>query len=514
MTRQRQIRGFVLAWLGITLVMGALTFAGIYYATGLVGEDETVGVAALSNADAEGLAAAPAPAIAAAALAAPPRAENPVEEQSAAPAEAGASVEEEQAAPVAKTAPEQAEQAAPAADEGQGGEPTGQPLMAAAAPPQDAAPGGAQVATPVPTPTLRPIEVTGFQLGIQVQPNADPEIYKLWMGEVRDKLKLGWIKQQVRWEDVEPQPGVYNWGELDVSLPLAKEYGIKVMLSIVTAPDWAREPGNQRLDEVGPPADPQTYANFITTLLYRYPGMVHAIEVWNEMNIDREWASIYGLNAQNYVTLLRTAYKAIKAVDPGIIVISGALSPTGWNDGVQAYDDFVYMDMLIQAGMLETTDCVGAHHNGYNIGPNVPWNQVPNDPTATFRGPFDNPHHSWSFYSTLNGYAQRIQQAGSDKKLCVTEFGWPTTEDLNGYPRGFEFANDNTLAEQAQFIGEAIEAMESWGFVWLAWIWNLNYGPQAGWDATNDNVPYSLLRPEWQQAPVYEVIASHNFRER
>lgn len=496
MTRQRQIRGFVLVWLGVTLVMGALTFAGIYYATGLVGNNEETGVAALPNADVEELAAAPAPEMAAVALAAPPRAESPAD------------------APAAGTALEQAEQAAPAVDDGQGGEPTGQPMIAAAAPPQEAVPGRAQVATPVPTPTPRPIEVTGFQLGIQVQPNTDPEVYRLWMGEVRDKLKLGWIKQQVRWEDVEPQPGVYNWGELDISLPLAKEYGIKVMLSIVTAPDWAREPGNTRLDEVGPPADPQTYANFVTTLLYRYPGMVHAIEVWNEMNIDREWASIYGLNAQNYVKLLRTAYNAIKAVDPGIIVISGALSPTGWNDGVQAYDDFVYMDMLIQAGMLETTDCVGAHHNGYNIGPNVPWNQVPNDPRATFRGPFDNPHHSWSFYSTLNGYAQRIQQAGSNKKLCITEFGWPTTEDLKGYPRGFEFANDNTLAEQAQFLGEAIEAMESWGFVWLAWIWNLNYGPQAGWDAINDNVPYSLIRPEWQQAPAYEVIASYNFGER
>jgi hypothetical protein len=55
--------------------------------------------------------------------------------------------------------------------------------------------------------------------------------------------------------------------------------------------------------------------------------------------------------------------------------------------------------------------------------------------------------------------------------------------------------------------------MEDWGFVWLAFLWNLNYGPQAGWDPTNDNVPYSLLRPEWQQAPAYEVIAAHNFRE-
>lgn len=384
-------------------------------------------------------------------------------------------------------------------------------------------------ATPIPTPTpvggaaeqppsaattapQAAISDEGFQLGVQVQANPDPEVYKIWMGEVRDKLKLNWIKQQVRWQDIEPEPGQYNWADLDVALPLAQEYGLKVMLSVVTAPDWAREPGNQRLDEVGPPADPQTYADFLQTLLYRFPRQVHAIEVWNEMNIDREWASIYGLSAPNYVNLLRTAYTAIKAVDPNIIVISGALSPTGWNDGVQAYDDFVYMDMLIRAGMLDTTDCVGAHHNGYNIGPNVPYNAVPNDPTARFRGPFDNPHHSWSFYSTLQGYAQRIEQAGYDTKLCITEFGWPTTEDLSGVPRGFEFAADNTLAEQAQFIGEAIDLMDDWGFVWLAFLWNLNYGPQAGWDPTNDNVPYSLLRPEWQQAPAYEVIASHDFR--
>jgi hypothetical protein len=472
--RQRQLRSFVVAWLGVTLLLGALTFAGIYYATGVVGAADD-SAAAIPNAETERVAPVEA-------------AFNPAEiETTPAPQAVAAAVE----------------------TEAQGGSQPAQSV--AASQPQAAA---AQNATPIPTitPLARAVDDASFQVAIQVQSNLDPEVYRLWMGEVRDKLKLNWIKQQVRWEDIEPQPGQYNWAELDVSLALAKEYGIKVLLSVVTAPEWAREPGNQRLDEVGPPGDPNTFANFLTVLLYRYPGQVHAVEVWNEMNIDREWASIYGLNAQKYVELLRTANLAIKAVDPGIIVVSGALSPTGWNDGVAAYDDFVYFDMLVQAGMLDWADCVGAHHNGYNIGPNVPWNSVPNDPTAQFRGPFDNPHHSWSFYSTLNGYAQRIQQAGSTKKLCVTEFGWPTTEDLQGFPLGFEFANDNTLAEQAQYIDEAIQLMESWGFVWIASVWNLNYGPQAGWDASNDNVPYSLLRPEWKTSPAYEVIGAYNFR--
>ncbi len=466
----------MLAWLGITLLMGALTFAGIYYATGLVnnnggggGGDLDAGALPLVELDGERSAG----------------------DEALPPAELDGALT-----------------------------PTG---AAVAALPQ------AQAATPVPSPTprggvapARPVapaqadEVSEeFQLGIQVQPNADPEVYKIWMGEVRDKLKLGWIKQQIRWEDIEPQPGQYDWGMLDVTLDLAEEYGIKVMASVLATPDWALEPGVVLGEnEDGPPADPQVFAGFLTQLLTRYKGKIHAVEVWNEMNLIREWKSAHGLNARNYVTLLQAARTAIKAVDPNIIVISGALSPTGVNDGIGSYDDFVYMDMLIQAGVLNYADCVGAHHNGINIGPNVPWNNVPNDPTAVYRGPFNNPHHSWSFYSTLNGYAQKIQQAGSDKKLCITEFGWAVSEDLAGTPLNFEFARDNTLDEQAAFIGEAIELMDEWGFVWLAFIWNLNYGPQAGWDATDNNVPYSLLRPEWRTSPAYDVIAEHNFREQ
>src|SRR5690606_29364964 len=143
---------------------------------------------------------------------------------------------------------------------------------------------------------------------------------------------LRWYKQQVRWEDVEPEKGEFNWAALDLSLPLASEYGLKVMLSIVTAPEWAREQGVNTAQH-GPPANPQDYANFVTALLERYPGMVHAIEVWNEQNLDREWTSLRGLSAASYVELLRVAAQAIKNADPGIIVISGALSPTGgWTE--------------------------------------------------------------------------------------------------------------------------------------------------------------------------------------
>jgi hypothetical protein len=49
--------------------------------------------------------------------------------------------------------------------------------------------------------------------------------------------------------------------------------------------------------------------------------------------------------------------------------------------------------------------------------------------------------------------------------------------------------------------------MRDWDIVWLAFLWNFNYGPQAGWDPSNDNVPYSIVGPDWVHRPVYDAIA-------
>ncbi len=480
-TIRRQVRTFAIAWTGITVLMGACTFFAIYIAYGVVNPINSV-------TDTRNMALpvdiTPSPVQAAVVL--PSSTAQPTREASATP---------QQAASPSPQAVAQAQATDEATEE-----------MAGAA----AQSAVTDEPTPQPSPTLLPVDDEVFQVGIQVQYALDgnPDMQDLWMGEV-EKLNMDWFKQQIRWEDVEPQEGQFDWARLDLAFEAAAEHGLKVMASIVTAPEWAREPGVD-LSKHGPPADPQDFVNFITALLERYPNRIHGIEVWNEQNLDREWMSTGGLSASAYVNMLRSVYTAVKDIDPGIIIISGALSPTGgWTepDGrVSALDDFVYLDQLIAAGLLNYTDCVGAHHNGYNIGPSVAWDNVTNDPSATFRGPFDNPHHSWSFYSTLQTYAQKIQLADGDQKLCVTEFGWASTEDLDGSPPGFSFADDNTLAEQEEWTIQALELMAEWDTVWLAFVWNLNYGAQAGWDPSNDNVPYSIIGKDWNFRPVYGAL--------
>jgi polysaccharide biosynthesis protein PslG len=375
-------------------------------------------------------------------------------------------------------------------------------LVAAHQPPQ----------TPV-TP-LTPAEPR-FEAGIIVQPSQSysqeeqDNYYRL----VAEDLYLPWVKQEVRWESIETAPGQYQWDMLDLTLASAQRFQLKTLLTITGTPDFYREPGVD-LNRDGPPAEADDFSRFLRAMLERYPGQIHGIEIWQDMNLDRGWTSTKGLSAANYVALLREAFTTIKSIDPYILVISGALTPTGYDNGINAIDDFRYMEMLIAAGMLSYVDCVGASHNGINMPALMRYNIGYNDPTSVYRGPFDNPHHSWSFRSTLEGYIQRIWHAGSQTPLCVTRFGWASSEVIGGFPSGFEFAGDNSLQEQANWTIDALNLMQGIGTVRLAVLENFNYGPGAGWSKDDKRVPYSLIGPEWQFRPAYYALQGWQYRQQ
>jgi hypothetical protein len=488
--RQR-VRNFAIAWTGVTLLFGALSFIAVYAATGIAANaaNTTRGLAPVSittNND----------------TAITETSQSPSAVPLVAMAQVTATSGQPAAVPATNTQ-------APA---GGNTQPTAVPATAAPATEAPAAAG--------PTPTIPPIKDTDFDLGIAVQENVDASTYKNWVAMVGEQLKLNWAKEQVVWRDVEKEKGHIDFGALDVSLPMLNQANIKVLLSIAKAPNWARDKGaptNRPGELDGPPADPQDFVDFVTAIVKKYPGMIHAIEVWNEINLDREWSTApQRLDPKRYVDLLKAVHDAVKAIDPNIIIVTAALSPTGANIAGKVMDDFTYMKMLIDAGMLQYADCVGAHHNGINVPPTADWNNIPNRPKARYRGPWENPHHSWAFKSTLEGYNQRVKAAGSNLKLCVTEFGWPSTQGLNGQPRqGFEFAGDNSLADQADFTDQAITEMQKWGWVRLAFLWNLNYGAQVGWSMkgpVSDNVVYSILGPDFQPRPVWQKIVDRNFR--
>jgi hypothetical protein len=79
-------------------------------------------------------------------------------------------------------------------------------------------------------------------------------------------------------------------------------------------------------------ADQSDFASFAATIVRRYG--VTEIVVGNEPNNNRFWLPQFGLDgsdtaAASYETLLATTYDALKAANPAVDVIGGALSPHG-----------------------------------------------------------------------------------------------------------------------------------------------------------------------------------------
>ena len=377
----------------------------------------------------------------------------------------------------------------------------------------EAAPEGEEVvAEPAPPEPLFPWPEDRFGYGVQVHGNATVGDPQATMVAVSEQLGMDWVKVQLKWPVVHPSPEADQWFFYDGVVDEAHEQGLNLLLSVVGAPEWTRAQGGEN----GPPDDFSQYAAFLDELLTRYEGKVHAIEVWNEQNLDREWKTPQGLSPESYVEFLRVARETIKAHDPNIIVISGALSPTGVHDAVTSFDDFLYMDQLLAAGMLDYADCVGAHHNGYNVPPDAGVGallSLPEAQTAQYRGPFGppfddegNPHHSWSFKTTLDVYAEKVQAVDPDMKLCVTEFGWASSEGYEVAPEGFGFALDNTLEEQGQYIVQAFQQMHDTGDVWLAFLFNFDFG-NKGSGPQDDTVPYSIVDLNGIPRPAFGALA-------
>ncbi|MBN1120201.1 MAG: cellulase family glycosylhydrolase [Anaerolineae bacterium] len=365
--------------------------------------------------------------------------------------------------------------------------------------------GGDTAGLSVSTSTPLPVNDLSFGYGIQIQ----GETNTAQVFDQVEQLGLRWVRQPVSWEEIEATAGGFDWDALDRVFAETSARGLRVLVTITGAPDWTRSVTARNMD--GPPDDVNEYVRFVSRLITRYNGQIHAVEVWQEMNHDTAWYTAGGLNANSYMALLVPTTEAIKSLDPGIIVISGGLNPTGVDDGVMAIDDFRYLQQLIDAGLLDHVDCVGAHHQGYNFPPDQSYDASVDDPDADYRQTYENRHHSWSFYSTMRGYHDLIIAAGKSTPLCVTEFGWAAGEDLPpAEVPGFVY--DNSLQEQADFTVQAFGLMHEWEFVRLAIVSNLDYSPEeAGSGEGPDNnltEYYRIVLPDGTPRPVFNALQS------
>lgn len=306
-----------------------------------------------------------------------------------------------------------------------------------------------------------------------------------------NSMGFGWAKIQVRWCDLQGSSGAPNLSSLDNITAIAQAHGIKLLFSIVCGPGWA---GATTVDgNPGPPSDPNLMGQIMGGLASRYcSSSLGAIEVWNEENLSREWGS-RPLNGADYLNYLKAAYTAIKAACPAVVVVSGAPTPTGYS-GPTATPDNIYLQQMYAAGLKQYSDAIGIHPSGYNVPVDCDI-RSPScvNPSASFQGPYQNRHYSWSFISMMNTYHD-IMVANGDgaKQLWATEFGW----GVSGSPaQGYEYERDNTPDEQAQWLVGAYRYAKSWGWAGVMFVWNLDFN-----NSNADNRAFAILNTPAQAA--------------
>jgi hypothetical protein len=324
-------------------------------------------------------------------------------------------------------------------------------------PPVEPPPGVPPTATLVPQPQTAPFinsaPVRGFSFGGHVGD---------WSSYASDLMRgagMTWVKRQWRYGVGQDPSAVAGW------INDAHARGFRILLGIVG--DRSQLYSGGYFDQ---------YANFVGGVA----GLgADAIEVWNEMNIDREWPA-GSINAASYTDLLRRSYNAIKARNPNTLVISGALAPTGFFGGCSGggCDDNLYLAGMAAAGASSYMDCIGIHYNEGILSPT----STSGDPRGS------SSHYTRYFGSMMNTYYNAF---GGRRSLCFTELGYLSPEGLGALPPGFEWAGNTSVAEQATWLDQAVSMAASSGRVRLLIIWNIDFAgygsdPQAG---------YAIIRP-------------------
>lgn len=257
--------------------------------------------------------------------------------------------------------------------------------------------------------------------------------------------------------------------------------GFNVLLSITGDVNELRDLG----DEYYP-----RYAEFLGQIAAMNPD---AIEVWNEMNIDREWPS-GRISARAYVEMLRQAYEAIKAADPQVMVITGAPAPTGFFGGcsTQGCDDGDYYFNMANAGAAQYADCIGVHYNEGILPPQ----QQGGDPRDTYP----------TRYFTLMTNRAALPFRGSDIPLCFTELGYLSPEGYGPLPGNFAWATSTSVEEQATWLRDAITIASEYQSKRIAMIivFNIDFDR---YDQEDPQAGYAIIRPDGS-CPACDFIGS------
>ena len=301
--------------------------------------------------------------------------------------------------------------------------------------------------------------------------------------ELTRELGAATIVQFFPWAYAEPEKGQYNWSFADRILRHAKRQGIRIIARLGLVPAWARpsDPG-------APPTTlnflPQEsfadFARYAAAFAERYADAIDALIIWNEPNLSFEWG-FRPVDPVAYTRLLQASYPRIKAVNPAVQVLAGALAPTQEKAGSSAgLNEFDYLSAMYQAGAREYFDALAIHSYGYHDSPSA----EPNPDRLNFRR------------------AELLREIMLDhgdeyKPATITEFGW------NDHPR---WTGAVRPSQRSAYTVQAFEYAElHWDWAENLCLWALRYPA----DTLSHPDNFTLISADFTLKPIYYALQDY-----
>lgn len=248
------------------------------------------------------------------------------------------------------------------------------------------------------------------------------------------------------WWTAQPTKGPANFAATDPLVEAVSRAGIELLPIAVGTPSWAARHPKRRNS---PPAGTKDYAAFMTALIGRYgpsgsfwkehpdvPKLpIRQWQLWNEPDHTHYWSD--QPYVRDYVALARAARKAIKAADPGAVVVMAGFADRSWDSIAAVY----------RAGAKGVFDVVAIHPYTFEVR-NV---------------------------LRIVEYARReLRKAGDPKRpLWLTEVTWSSGKRPGVEPAPFETTPEDQAARLSQALPLLLRERHRLGverIFWENWI--------------------------------------------
>ncbi|HVO71603.1 MAG TPA: hypothetical protein VMT24_16250, partial [Aggregatilineaceae bacterium] len=307
-----------------------------------------------------------------------------------------------------------------------------------------------------------------------------------------------WIRQQFPWSDIETSRkgdfvdrrndpnGISAWAKYDNIVDLAEKYRVQIIARLGVPPAWSQPPGTGGFT---PPANLQDFVDYAVAVASRYQGRITHYQVWNEPNLYPEWGE-QTVNAEAYTEMLCRTYTALKAVDPQIVVITGALGPTIDLSGRNAYD-LLYLQRMYQAGAGACFDVLSVQGYGLWSGPT---DRRLRQTTVNFQ------RHLWI-------RDMMVANGDAHKPIWISEAGWNPVPDDPSIAEADRYGRV-TMAQAAEWAPLTYaRAIKEWPWIGVISYWY--FKPADEHNKGDSSYYFRMVEPDFTPTPIYEALKAY-----